>query len=366
MPDLDLSLNELAARNKAIWQMDAAGLSPAQRAMPALVHRNAYAPAADQTRVLLVGGLSGRQADVYLVLDALRNYLAGGDGLARSVALSAVPCGNPDGRETGGVPRNSAGGNPASGYPPQDNFFFDKQNPEARYLWRWIGFQAPDLLLEVRAGDQVAWEATPGATSVIPNSRPMAVDDSLLAALSAGKPNGVGTVPGLRLTAPRHALTAELARLWQSLARASKLPLSPARRTLDTRRRRTPLEIARLLSSVYGHKLDPVTYTQGVSVSGRLRLAKLDPQDRATVPDVVKLVEPYASGAREVFTGRVAPGSFNGLAWAQELTQATGDRRYADMLVSAANRYQAGASGGAPPPSDPDFRTEDMFMNGSI
>jgi len=31
-----------------------------------------------------------------------------------------------------------------------------------------------------------------------------------------------------------------------------------------------------------------------------------------------------------------------------------------------ADRYQAVASGSAPPPSDPDFRTEDMFMNGAI
>ena len=37
-----------------------------------------------------------------------------------------------------------------------------------------------------------------------------------------------------------------------------------------------------------------------------------------------------------------------------------------DLAVQMADRYQPGADGGAPPPSDPDFRTEDMFMNGAM
>ena len=36
------------------------------------------------------------------------------------------------------------------------------------------------------------------------------------------------------------------------------------------------------------------------------------------------------------------------------------DRRYADLVISVAERYRPGADGGAPPPSDPDYRTEDL------
>jgi rhamnogalacturonyl hydrolase YesR len=95
-------------------------------------------------------------------------------------------------------------------------------------------------------------------------------------------------------------------------------------------------------------------------------LAQLDPADDAAVPDIVQLVEPYLSGARELFGSRVGPSNLNGLVWGQELAEATGDHRYAHLVVSAANRYRPGANGGAPLPSDPDFRTEDMFMNGSV
>ena len=55
-----------------------------------------------------------------------------------------------------------------------------------------------------------------------------------------------------------------------------------------------------------------------------------------------------------------------GMMWCGQLTEATDDQRYADLLLSIAQRYQAASDGGAPPPSDPDFRTEDMFMNGAL
>jgi rhamnogalacturonyl hydrolase YesR len=49
-----------------------------------------------------------------------------------------------------------------------------------------------------------------------------------------------------------------------------------------------------------------------------------------------------------------------------QLAEATRDRRYADLVIRVAERYRASADEGAPPPSDPDFRTEDMFMNGAM
>ncbi|HLF05370.1 MAG TPA: glycoside hydrolase family 88 protein [Dehalococcoidia bacterium] len=368
MLDVYTALQALVARTKNIWQLDASGLTCSRGAVPALVHRDAYASKAERTRVLLIGGLSGHQADVELALGALDSYARGGNRQPQTIALSAVPCGNPDGLASGSAPKNSAGGSPAGGYPPRDNFFYDPQNPEARYLWRWAGFHAPDLMLEVRAGDTVAWEATQGAESLAPAvaASRLGPPDSLLAALATGKPNGLAPIPGLRLTTPPEALATELDRLWSALARTPRLQPSPARRALEARRQRLPLEIARLLASAYGHKLDPVVYTQGVAISGRLRLARLDPTDRDTAPDIVRLVEPYLSGAKALFGDRIAPSNLNGLVWADELTQATGDRRYADLLVSAASHYRPGAKGAAPPPSDPDFRTEDMFMNGAV
>ena len=58
--------------------------------------------------------------------------------------------------------------------------------------------------------------------------------------------------------------------------------------------------IAHLLASVYGHSLDPIVYTLGMGISGRLRLARStgfpDP-----APDIVQLVEPYVSATRPMW-----------------------------------------------------------------
>ena len=48
-----------------------------------------------RTRILLIGGLSGRPADVDLALHTLELYAGGGDGLALRIGLSAIPCANP-------------------------------------------------------------------------------------------------------------------------------------------------------------------------------------------------------------------------------------------------------------------------------
>lgn len=32
-----------------------------------------------------------------------------------------------------------------------------KTDPEAAYVWRWIGMHAPDLVIELMAGDEIRW-----------------------------------------------------------------------------------------------------------------------------------------------------------------------------------------------------------------
>ena len=53
------------------------------------------------------------------------------------------------------------------GYPSQDGFYFDESAPERRYLWRWICYQAPDLVVEIALSDNdndaARWEANEAA-----------------------------------------------------------------------------------------------------------------------------------------------------------------------------------------------------------
>ena len=364
-PDLTARLDSLVSRAGGAWTLDACGVTRSGTPIPALVHRDAYSATGDKARVLLLCGTSGRSADVESALRALNVYMEDHRG---GVALSAVPCANPDGLLHNAAPGNAAGGLPDRGYPPEDGYFDHPTDPEARYLWRWVCFQGPDLVLEVRHGPSVAWQVNEAAAALSGPLRARRIDEtsSLIAALSAGSPGGLAPVPGVRLTAPHDAIPAELGRLWSALSGPPPLGPSPARSALEARRHRPPIEVARILASAYGHTLSPVVYTQGVAISGRLRLAALDPAGRDPVREIVSLVEPYVRADRDVFGDRPGTPDLAGLVWGDELAGMTGDRRYADMVVSVADRYVPAPPGEAPPPSDPDFRTEDMFMNGAM
>ena len=123
--DINERLAALTARASDVWTLDACGVTRSETAIPALVHREAYAAATSRTRLLLIGGLSGEPEDVKMALSALESYLAGGDALTGAVALSALPCGNPDGLSLDVAPGNGIGGVPGTGYPPDQGFFGD-------------------------------------------------------------------------------------------------------------------------------------------------------------------------------------------------------------------------------------------------
>jgi hypothetical protein len=364
--NLASAVQSLVARASGIWSLSACGITRSETAIPALVHADAYLPATPRTRVLLMSGLSGRGEEMDLAIQALNAYLDAGAPLTNSIALSAVPMANPDGLTLEVAPENGAGGRPDTGYPPEDHFFDDPQNPERRYLWRWIGLQAPDVVVELRSGQTANWATS--VTTLAPALQATALTpaDGLLAALSTGVPNGLGAVPGLCLTTPPEALITQLDRLWSLLQQTLSLSPSPARRRLDARRARSPLEIARLLAGVYGHTLDPVVYTQGMAIDARLQLARLDPAAPSPAANITQLVEPYVSGAIEPLSADAGSAALGGFIWGPELAAATGDRRYADLIVQIAERYRPAPDGGAPPPSDPAFRTEDMAMNGML
>ncbi|MCH8226307.1 MAG: glycoside hydrolase family 88 protein [Chloroflexi bacterium] len=357
--DVTASLGALAANRANRWKLAACGVTPGLQGIPALLDRDAYLPASSRIRVLLISGLSGGANDVALAMRALELFQREGDRLADRIALTAVPMANPQ-----------ASNGMSSGYPPVDNFFNDPQEPEKRYLWRWICFQAPSLVLELRAGESSRWQANDAAAvlaSALSGATDAVEDGCLLAALGTGTPDGLGPIPGLRLTCSLDSLTDELAILWDAVsAHAGSLAKSPARRALNERHDRSYLEVAGTLASVYGYQLDPVNYTQGVGISGRLRLARLRQHDESPAPSIAQLVEPYVSGSVAMFGERAGGANLAGLIWGEELSEATGDRRYAGLIVNVADRYQPGADDGAPPPCDPDFRTEDMFMAGAM
>lgn len=360
----------LASQHMDMWTADACGVTRSETPIPALLHADAYVPETDRTRVLLLSGLTGSSEGVengFLVLDS---YLMGCESLQRDVALSAIPCANPDGLAHGTLPNNGAGGNPGEGYPPEGDYYYDPNDPEARYLWRWLSFHAPDVVLEVREAYSVRWEYAGPIERIANalNAYPMSSDGSLAGALSEGKPNNLAPIPTLVLTCPTDMVDSEVSKLWRMLAQESVLPSSPARRELDGRRGRTPIEVARILAASYGHELNPVIYTQGVALSGRLRLFEFDSDGVSPVADIERMARGYAvSSITDVFGENSGGANLAGLVYADELAEATGNASYNDLLIRAAEeRYRPVNAQGIPPAADHDYRVEDMFFNGAV
>ena len=302
--------------SRGAWITAACGVTRSETSIPTLLDREAYAATSDKMRVLLIAGMDGDSGSAETALAALDDFAtAGHDG---RVALSIVPLANPD-----AVPGNEAG------YPPEGGFFDHPTEPEKRYLWRWTCFQVPDLVVELRTADTTTWEANGAAEALRKrlNAQPVPLDGSLVAALGTGSPDDLGTIPAVRLTAPLGEALSELAGLWDVLSEATVRP-SEARKTLNLRTARTPIEVGHSLEAYYGKKLTPFLYNDGIAISGRLRLAELDPDAPSPVEEIVSIVEPYVSNPGGVLGDPPQMGAIGGTIWGQELTVATGDERY--------------------------------------
>lgn len=362
-------LNELdaaRAQTRVPWADDGAGVARDDAQIAALVHPDAGADSSDRHRILLAGCLSGSEDDAAAAL-AVLDACARSRRLRNRIALSAVPCANPDGLAAGGA-SDGGGESAAGGYPPSGGFFNHETDPESRYLWRYVGFAAPDLVLEIRAGDGGGWRysGAPNSVTEALGASAMDADGGLLPALSSGVPNGLGQIPGLRLTvSPSDSAVDLLTRLARALD-ARGVEKSPARVELDARRARSPLAVASALVPRYGDTLAPVIYTKGVAVSGRLRYGALAGETAALAAGVESLVAPYLDGGEAWFGESDGGANHAGLVWCDEMFAATGDARYRDLLVSTADLYRGNALGDPPPPCDPDYRTEDFFFCGAL
>ena len=375
--DINAALvNLVRKRSPERWQTVPIGLTPLWRPMLALVDTRSMPFSDDDHRptVLLVAGLRGETMDTPRILTALDLFARSSAAGASGVGLSALAASNPD--ALAGGDWEPAAGNPTDltqGFPPNGGFYSDATGPESRYLWRWICYQAPDLLVEVALSDdpdhQPLWEANaaaagnPAASAL--GASPVHEGDSLVASLGRPAADAPGVIPALRLTTHWTGLSDALNTLWKLTSKGAEIPASPARAALDARRSRTPIEIARILAGRYGHELDPVNYTQGVGISGRLRLAAVDPSYDSPTDEIARLIEPIAADPA-AFLSDAGGAALAGVVWAARLADYTGDEKYRRLFFYAADRFVARGPGQAPAPCDPDFRVEDMFMAGAM
>lgn len=373
MTEVPLNIDGIVAsyanKRPDMWVVSACGITSAGTPIPVLLHRDSYVTNSDQIRVLLLGGLSGYTDEVELIVQALKLILETDNIATKGLAISAIPCANIDGFTTTKAPLNSKGGNLLTGYPPSNAFFYHPVNSELRYIWRWICFLAPDLILELVSGQVISWEANLTAAKQFSHlkCKDITGDSSLIGTLGTENQTDFHTIPGLRLTIPRNSLPQQLSQIWDSLTKNPSPSPSSARLNLLSLGSRSPKKIASLLARYYGHKFDsPVMYTQGIGISGRLRLWARDKTISNPIPDIIHMTSPFLSGNLTLFETNAETHNLGAVLWADELAEVTNNSAHSKLLLHSAQHITQRGHGEPPHPADPDFRTEDLFLLGTI
>jgi rhamnogalacturonyl hydrolase YesR len=343
------------------------GITKNSYQIPILLHKDAYDFSGNRTRILIIGGITGTNDAVQLTLDVIET-ITNRSADFNKLSISYIPCLNYD-AYIGNPQAPQTEGKLTHGFPPNGNYFFDPEIPESRYIWRWVSYQAPDLVIELSSGESIQIESNEAAPAFIADMDTMSPvsDDSLIGALRRKYESNPGSIPGVRIAGTREQVASKTVELLHKVVNSrgtDQSSSSHAAATIRKRRDRTAQEVSEVLASQFGYKLDsPINYIQGVGVSGRIRLAEYTNQD---VPDdIFQLVDPYVDDPSTSFGDAPGSASLAGAVWAEDLFRVTNDPRYKNYLLDLANWFDS--SGSNPPaPADPKWRTEDMFMLGSM
>ena len=364
---LEAVLHNLAKQRLDASDISYCGITRNGYQIPVLLHKAAYGFSGDYARILVIGGINGTDSDVQLVLDTIET-ITNNYSRFNALSISYIPCLNYD-AYIGSVQAPEAQTKLTHGFPPDGNYFFDSEIPESRYIWRWIAYQAPDLVIELSLGEPTRIESNAAALDFVADMDTVSSisDDSLIGALGRKHESNPGSIPAIRITGANEqavSKTAELLHKVEDSKDVNRSLSSPAASAIRRRTDRTAQEVTEALASQFGYKLDsPINYIQGVGVSGRIRWAEYKNQN---VPDdIFQLVDPYVDNPSTSFGDTPGSASIAGAVWADDLFRVTKDPRYKNYLLDLTNRFDL-TGPNPPPPADPKSRTEDMFMLGSM
>ena len=325
----DGELEALAALPGEPRLVSAAGITRSETPLLTIENRSAFDPALSRFRVVVVGGLDGDERGARAARDAVRWLKRGAPAKIRNRwIVSALPMADPDGHAR----------TKAFHFPPVTGFYDDAEQPESRYVWRWVAYQAPDLVLEFR-GDSTAAEPA----------------DSLAAALRGAGVPGLGRVSAAMLpaSASRDDLGLALARVQQR---------SPLRETMAKRIARTPMAIARLLAGRYP-AAPAISYIPALAWINTLQLAARA-GDGALRAKVLAQIQPWLSGEKPLLGERIQLTTVAGTMVFAELAQAGAIPAAQKLAIEGADAALKEQEGGLPQYGQ--GWTDDMFMASAI
>ena len=285
------TLNDVAALPGEPGVVSAAGTTRDGQPIRTVEHGAPFDPARTERRLVLVGGLDGDAISASIVVDAVHWFKREASDRARSTWLvSALPL---------AAPSSDGAMVSANTFPPTDSYFDHADRPDTRYVWRWASYQAPDLVVEVRAGDGLEVRSSAAGDDLPAGSLAAALADP------ASQP-GLGPVDTMLVTA-RASDGAELMRT--VLDHATDAPPALRMSILD-RIERDPLDIARLMARHYPGT-PGISYIPALAWVHTLRVAALD-DDASLREEVMTEVRPWLSGEQPLFGDRVSYAAIAG------------------------------------------------------
>ena len=197
---LEPALHNLVKQRLDASDISYCGITKNGYQIPVLLHKNAYDFAADCSRILIIGGGNGTDGDVQLALNVIETITSHYNDF-NTLSISYIPCLDYD-AYIGGSQTSQVQGKLTHGFPPDGNYFFNPEIPESRYIWRWVSYQAPDMVIELSLGESIQIEpneAAPDFIADMDTAGPVS-DDSLIGALGQKHESNLGSIPGVRIT----------------------------------------------------------------------------------------------------------------------------------------------------------------------
>ncbi len=339
---LEAALDAVAAVGGEPRIVSGAGMARDDVPLLTLENGSPFDASRPERRLVLVGGLDGDADAARIVLDAVRWFKTEAPEAERARWLvSALPL---------ALPGADAAALPAT-FPPVDGFFDHPERPESRYVWRWVAYQAPDLVVEIRAGDGLRVRAGGGSDAEALPAR------SLTAALAdPANHTGLGPVATLLATAG----AADGAAVMRAVLARARDRQSPLRNVLNRRMARDPLTVARLMARRYPGT-PSISYIPALAWVHTFRVAEMD--DDASLRDkVLEEVRPWLSGGRPLFGNRISFAALAGTMIFSRLTGLPGEDGETAARLAAEGVALAAAESAPGMPEHASGWSDDFFL----
>ena len=286
--DLQGQMDAIARLAREPRIVSAAGVTRDETPLLTLENPSPFDPTATERRMVIVGGLDGDESSARIVLDAVRWFKTTASARdRRNWVVSALPLADP---------RGHARTRPYT-FPPLRGFFDDAEQPESRYAWRWVTYQAPDLVVEVRAGHEMKIQGSMRQGAGQSDSLPA----GSLAAAVADESNGsgLGRVASMLVT----ARASDGARMMRDVLSRAPDRRSALRATIGHRISREPLALARVLAERYP-ETPGMNYIPALAWVHTLKLASMIDDDSLRAK-VLRQVQPWVAREKPLFGDRI-------------------------------------------------------------